>query len=268
MHITGHRNGPPAKVGVAVTDLTTGLYASNSILAAVLARQKTGLGQWIDVALSDCQTATLANIASSVLVSGERDDGRWGTAHRKCELSISAQNTPANCKITASIVPYEGFPTSDGQILLGGGNDRLYSILCQRIGKPEWVTDTRFLTNNLRVKNRDILVPLIGEVTKTKSTREWLEIFEGSGMPYAPINDVKDALENPHTQARNMVIEVDHPKCGTYKAVNTPVKFSRSNPGLRKAPPTLGEDTHAVLKEVLGLDGEDIEELREDGVIC
>jgi succinate---hydroxymethylglutarate CoA-transferase len=179
MHITGERDGSPVKVGVAVTDLTTGLSTSNAVMAALINRGKTGKGQQVDVALSDCQTATLANIASSALVSGKKDSGRWGTAH-------------------PSIVPYKAFKTSDGDILVGGGNDRLYGVLCEKLGKPEWIKDERFTTNALRVKNRDTLEDLIGEVTKTKTTVEWLDILEGSGMPYAPINDVQTTLNLEH----------------------------------------------------------------------
>jgi succinate--hydroxymethylglutarate CoA-transferase len=179
MHITGHRDGPPAKVGVAVTDLTTGLYTSNSIMAALIGRGKSGKGQHIDVSLTDCQVATLANIASSCLISGKPDTGRWGTAH-------------------PSIVPYKGFKTSDGDILLGGGNDRLFGIICERLGKPEWVTDVRFVKNADRVKNRVELEDLIEKITTTKITQEWLDILEGSGLPYAPINDVKTTLEHEH----------------------------------------------------------------------
>jgi len=179
MHITGSRDGPPVKVGVAVTDLTTGLYTSNAVMAALLGRVKTGKGQHIDVALSDCQMATLANIASSVLISGKPDTGRWGTAH-------------------PSIVPYKGSKTKDGDIMIGGGNDRLYGVMCARLGRPEWATDERFVTNGLRVKNRDVLEQMVEGVTTTKTTKEWLDVFEGSGMPYAAINDVKKALEHEH----------------------------------------------------------------------
>lgn len=179
MHITGHREGPPAKVGVAITDLTTGLYTVNSIMAALLGRVKTGRGQHIDVALADCQVASLANIASSCLISGKPDTGRWGTAH-------------------PSIVPYKGFKTSDGDIMLGGGNDRLYGVLCERIGKPEYIADERFKTNALRVQNRIELEDLIEKATKTKTTQEWLDILEGSGMPYAAINDVQGTLQHEH----------------------------------------------------------------------
>jgi len=179
MHITGERDGPPVKVGVAVTDLTTGLYTSNSVMAALLARMKTGRGQHIDVALSDCQVATLANIASSCLISGKRDTGRWGTSHR---MAVQIPDLAHSLTQPASIVPYKAFKTSDGDILLGGGNDRLYGIICNRLGKPEWITDDRFKTNAQRVQNRDTLEELIENETKQKTTQEWLDILDGCGL--------------------------------------------------------------------------------------
>ncbi|KAA8892878.1 CoA-transferase family III domain-containing protein [Sphaerosporella brunnea] len=248
MHITGEPDGPPVKVGVAVTDLTTGLYASNSIMAALIGRGRTGRGQHIDVALSDCQVASLANIASSALISGENDSGRHGTAH-------------------PSIVPYESFPTKDGNILLGGGNDRLYGILCEKIGQPQWISDSRFVTNEMRVKNRNTLVPMIAEKTKEKTTQEWLGILEGCGMPYAPINDIQTTLSHEHVLARDMVRTVNHPECGPIKLVNTPVKYSDSMPGIRMPPPTLGQHTDEVLRDVLGMDENQIAELKATGVV-
>lgn len=266
MHITGHRDGPPAKVGVAVTDLTTGLYTSNSIMAALLTRARTGKGQRIDVSLADCQVATLANLASSVLISGKPDSGRWGTAH-------------------PSIVPYKGFNTKDGNVMLGGGNDRLFGILCDKLGKPEWATDPKYVTNADRVKNRNELENLIEAITITKTTDEWLEILEGCGMPYARINDVKQTLEHEHgaspffdtldhmltkiaVQARNMVTEIEHPDCGPMKLVSPPVKYSFSQPSIRSPPPTLGQHTDELLSEVLGMSQEDIQSLKSEGVVA
>ncbi|KAM0694675.1 hypothetical protein Q7P36_005031 [Cladosporium allicinum] len=249
MHITGHRDGPPAKVGVAVTDLTTGLYTSNSIMAALLTRARTGKGQRIDVALADCQVATLANLASSVLISGKPDTGRWGTAH-------------------PSIVPYKGFNTKDGNVMLGGGNDRLFGILCDKLGKPEWKTDAKFVTNADRVKHRDELETLVEEITMTKTTDEWLEVLEGCGMPYAKINDVKQTLEHEHVQARNMVTEIEHPDCGPVKLVSPPVKYSFSEPSIRSPPPTLGQHTDEILEGVLGMSREEIQSLKSEGVVA
>jgi len=189
MHITGSRDGPPVKVGVAVTDLTTGLYTSNAIMAALISRGITGKGQHIDVALSDCQVATLSNLASSALISGKPDTGRWGTAH-------------------PSIVPYKGFKTADGDIMLGGGNDRLYGVLCRKLGKTEWSTDERFVTNAMRVKNRVLLEEMIEEVTVTKTTQEWLDVLDGSGMPYAAINDIQATLKHEHGKYSLTVLDM------------------------------------------------------------
>ncbi|EXJ67824.1 uncharacterized protein A1O5_09170 [Cladophialophora psammophila CBS 110553] len=249
MHITGERNGSPVKVGVAVTDLTTGLYTCNAIMASLLARQRTNQGQHLDVSLADCQVATLANIASSVLISGERDGGRWGTAH-------------------PSIVPYKGFKTLDGDIMLGGGNDRLFGIICDKLERPEWKSDARFVTNDVRVQNRDLLEDMIEQITRTKTTKQWLAILEGSGMPYAAINDVKDTLDHEHVRARNMITELDHAACGTIKVVSHPVKYSESAAGVRSAPPTLGEHTDVVLRDLLQMEDKEIASLRQSGVVA
>ncbi|EEY22375.1 formyl-coenzyme A transferase [Verticillium alfalfae VaMs.102] len=224
MHITGPRDGPPVKVGCAVTDLTTGMYATTSILASLLERNRSNLGQHLDICLSDCQVATLSNMAQSVLITKERDSGRWGTAH-------------------PSVVPYRAFKSSDGDILFGGGNDRLFAILAKGLGKPEWATDDRFATNSARVKYRDVLEKWIEEVTRTKTTQEWLDIFDGTGLPYAKVNDLMDTTQHRH------------------------VKYSRSQPTIRSAPPLLGQHTDEVLKEELGLNDAAIASLRQGGVV-
>ncbi|KAI9788725.1 MAG: hypothetical protein M1833_002892 [Piccolia ochrophora] len=249
MHITGSRDGPPVKVGVAVTDLTTGLYTSNAIMAALIGRGKTDKGQHIDAALSDCQVATLANMASSALISGQKDSGRWGTAH-------------------PSIVPYQSFKTSDGDILIGGGNDRLFGILCEKLGKPEWSHDERFVTNSVRVKHREALESMIERETRQKTTKEWLTVFHESGLPYAAINDVQDTLNHEHVLARNMVTEVDHPACGPIKLVSPPIKYSHSKPSVRLPPPTLGQHTDELLGDLIGMDHGQIQGLRDEGVVA
>ncbi|KAA8566900.1 hypothetical protein EYC84_009997 [Monilinia fructicola] len=248
MHITGSRDGPPVKVGVAVTDLTTGLYTSNSIMAALLARGRTGRGQHIDVALSDCQVATLSNLASSCLISGDKDEGRWGTAH-------------------PSIVPYRSYKTKDGDILFGGGNDRLFGLLCDGLGRSDWKEDPRFVVNTARVAHRAELDSSIEKITQDKTTQEWLNIFEGSGLPYAAINDVQGTLNHEHVLARNMVKEMDHEYCGPIKMVNTPVKYSESKPSIRTAPPMLGQHTDEILRDVLGMNESEIEALKAEGAV-
>ncbi|KAJ5748153.1 uncharacterized protein N7511_009849 [Penicillium nucicola] len=248
MHITGARDGAPVKVGVAVTDLTTGLYTSNAIMAALIARGRTGKGQHIDACLSDCQVATLANLASSALISGQKDSGRWGTAH-------------------PSIVPYRSYKTSDGDILFGGGNDRLFGVLCDRLGFPAWKTDARFVTNSDRVQHRAEIDGMIESTTVQKTTQEWLDIFEGSGMPYAAVNDIQGTLNHKHVLARDMVTEIEHPACGPIKLVNTPIKYSEATPGIRTPPPTLGQHTDEILGSVLDYSEVDIARLKDEGVI-
>ncbi|KAL4922768.1 CoA-transferase family III domain-containing protein [Aspergillus aurantiobrunneus] len=248
-HLTGSRDGPPVKVGVAVTDLTTGLYAVNSILAALWARNQDaeGQGQHLDVCLSDCQVATLANMGSSVLVSGKKDSGRWGTAH-------------------PSVVPYQSFPTSDGDIFVGGANDRLFGILCERLGKAEWKTDPRFSTNSDRVANRAVLEGLIKAETKKAATGDWQRRFEGSGLPFAVVNDIKGTMEHEHVQAREMVQTIAHPACGPIKVISPPVKYSNAEPSIRRPPPLLGEHTDEILAE-MGLSEGEIRGLRDEKVV-
>ncbi|KAH7134427.1 CoA-transferase family III domain-containing protein [Dactylonectria macrodidyma] len=249
MHITGPRDGPPVKVGVAVTDLTTGMYTVNSILAAIIERSQSGKGQQLDVCLSDCQVATLSNMAQSVLVTNERDGGRYGTSH-------------------PSVVPYRAFRTADGDILIGGANDRLFGVLCNCLDKPQWATDERFSTNALRVTNRNVLEPWIEEITMSKTTQEWLDIFDGTGLPYAKVNDLMDTLNHEHVLARGMVKEIQHPACGPLKVLNSPVKYSGTQPSIRKPPPLLGEHTDEVLDTVLGLSAAQIKKLKDDKVVA
>ena len=169
MHITGEHNGPPVKPGVAFTDMSTGMFTHGAILAALLYRGRTGKGQWLDCCLSDSQLATLSNVGSSELISNFTwNSTRWGTSH-------------------PSIVPYRAFETKDSFFLIGGGNDRLYKVVCERLGHPEWGVDKRFESNALRVANRDVLEAEIEKLTKTRTTQEWEDIFTGSGVPHAKI---------------------------------------------------------------------------------
>lgn len=164
-------------------------------------------------------------------------------------------------------MPYKAFKTKDGDVLFGGGNDRLFGVLCDGLGKPEWKDDPKFQINSQRVANRVELEAEIEKISTQKTTQEWLQVFEGSGMPYAAVNDVQGTLNHAHTKARDMVIEVDHGECGPMKLVNTPMKFSESKPGFRSPPPTLGQHTDEVLREHLGLDDKEIGSLRKKGVV-
>lgn len=173
------------------------------------------------------------------------------------------------CLLTAaaSIVPYRAFKTKDGDVLFGGGNDRLFGILCDGVGRPEWKEDSKFKINASRVAHRDELEAEIEKITVTKTTQEWLDVFEGKGLPYAAINDVLGTLTHEHTKARNMVVEVEHGECGPVKLLNTPIKYSESEPRIRSPPPTLGQHTDEVLREHLGMADVQIQELRENGVV-
>lgn len=167
----------------------------------------------------------------------------------------------------ASIVPYKAFETKDGDILFGGGNDRLFGILCDGLGRPEWKDDPKYKINAQRVANRVELEAEIEKITKTRTTQEWLDVFEGKGLPYAAINDILTTLTHEHTLARNMVVEVEHEDCGPIKMVNSPVKYSETTPTIRSPPPTLGQHTDEVLRDHVGLSDEQIRQLREKGVV-
>ena len=241
MSITGERGGEPMKLGVATVDLTTGMYAAVAILAALRRRDSTGRGQRIDLALLDAALSWLANVGENHLVSGEVP-GRFGNAH-------------------ATIVPYQVFRSKDGYLAVGIGNDRQYRKFCEVAGAPELSSDERFSTNPARVRNRETLVPLLEGVFATRSTAEWIGRLWDEGIPAGPINTVDRALGDPNTLAREMVVEMPHPKAGSVRLIGSPMKFSGTPVEYRRAPPLLGEHTEEVLRDVLGMSGEEIREL-------
>ncbi len=169
--------------------------------------------------------------------------------------------------MAASIVPYRSYKTKDGDILFGGGNDRLFGLICDGLSHPEWKKNPKFAINTSRVAHRVELDNLIENITQTKTTQEWLEIFEGSGLPYSAVNDIQGTLNHKHVLARDMVKEMEHEWCGPIKMVNTPVKYSESKPSIRSVPPMLGQHTDEVLKEVLGLSQSEIEKLKAEGAV-
>ncbi len=238
MSITGAADGEegagPQKVGVALTDVTTGLYATIAILAALAERQRSGLGQHLDVALLDVQVATLANQAASYLAAGVVPT-RMGNSH-------------------PTIVPYQTFPTADGDMILAIGNDGQFARFCGVAGHPEWAEDPRFATNPQRVAHRSVLIPLMRQTTVMRSTAEWIAALEGAAVPCGPVNRVHEVFADPHVQARGLRIEMPHADAGRVALVASPLRLSGSPVQYRHAPPKLDEHRDAVLVDWLGPD--------------
>ncbi|CAG8474310.1 1400_t:CDS:10 [Ambispora leptoticha] len=233
MYITGEEKGRPVKVGVAITDLTTGLYAHSAIIASLFARTRTNKGEFIDCALLDCQTASLANIASNYLISGQ-EAKRMGTAH-------------------PSIVPYQVLTTKNGYLMIGAGNQRQFKILCMSIGMPELFDDARFRSNPDRVQNRDELIAILEERFRQESTEYWLKVLEDKEIPFAPINNIEQSFKHPQVIAREMIQKVEHPKAGVVQL---------NKPSIRLPPPTLGQHTKQILTELLEYSDQEIEILK------
>jgi crotonobetainyl-CoA:carnitine CoA-transferase CaiB-like acyl-CoA transferase len=247
MGITGEPDGPPVKVGVAITDVTTGISAQGAVCAALYAREKTGLGQRIDLSLLETQVSALVNMASSYLVSGNIPK-RGGTAHE-------------------TIVPYQGFETQDKYVIVAVGNDALFVKFCRVLGIPEVAEDPRFKTNPLRVENRRECIGILAPIIKTKKRDEWIKLLNAESIPCTPINTMDEVFADPQVLHRNMLVEVDHPKAGKIKLVGIPVKYSGAETAIRRPPPVLGEHTREVLSEVLGYGDQHIEDLKRAGVI-
>jgi crotonobetainyl-CoA:carnitine CoA-transferase CaiB-like acyl-CoA transferase len=239
-------------VGVAVTDVFTGLYAVIAVQAALAHRARTGEGQHIDLALLDVAAATLANQTSNYLVSGT-PPGRMGNAH-------------------PNIVPYEAFETADGHIILGVGTDRQFARFCEVAQCDELAADPRFSVNAARVKHRETLVPLIAERMRTRTSTDWLAALEAAGVPCGPINDIRALFDDPQVQARGM--RVDIPDAGatdgsapTLPGVASPMRFSETPVRYDRAPPRLGQHTTEVLREELGMTDAEIESARKAGAL-
>ena len=246
MSITGPADGEPHKVGVAVTDLFTGLYASNAICAALLARERSGEGQAIDLALFDCALAMLANINMNWLVGGETPP-RLGNAH-------------------PNIVPYQVFATSDGHFILACGNDSQFARIAELCGHAEWATDPRFARNADRVAHRAELVPLLAEVFVTRTRDEWLAALDAAGVPNGPINTVDQAFADPQIVARGMRLDLPDAQGAPVPQVACPIQLSGTPVVYHAAPPALGQHTEAVLM-TLGKSAEEIAQLRQNGVV-
>lgn len=251
MSITGQPDGGPGagpmKVGVALTDIMTGLYATIGVLAALSHRDRTGEGQYVEAALLDVQVACLANQAMNYLTTGQAP-GRMGNAH-------------------PNIVPYQDFPTADGNMVLTVGNDEQFTRLCDVLEHPEWASDERFATNRARVANRKELIPRLRQATVMRSTQEWVQILERSGVPCGPVNTLDQVFEDPQVLARGMKQSVQHPSLGDVPTVGNPIRLKLTPVSYRTAPPLLGEQSKQVLEKIAGLSPGEIAGLRERGVI-
>jgi len=247
MSVTGPVEGPPCKVGVAIVDVTAGLFAATAILAALRHRDRTGEGQYIDVALLDSQVAWLINVAQNYLVSGE-PPRRYGNAH-------------------PNIVPYEVFPTANDHVAVAIGNDAQYRRFCEVAGCLDLWEDERFQTNPGRVQHRDELVPRLQALFRTRTTEEWLRLLREHDISVAPVNSIPQVLGDPHVEARGMVQTVPHPTAGSVRLLGPVAKLSATPARIAQAPPLLGQHTAEVLVDVLGYDEEEVARLRAEGVL-
>jgi crotonobetainyl-CoA:carnitine CoA-transferase CaiB-like acyl-CoA transferase len=249
MSVTGERDelpgGGPQKVGVAVADITTGMYATVAILAALLARAESGQGQYIDMALLDVQVAMIANMNMNYLVTG-RAPKRFGNAH-------------------ANIVPYQVFDALDGQFVLAIGNDGQFAKFCEAAG-CEFHRDARFAKNAARVRHRDTLVPMLADVLRQRTVDAWVRLLEPLGVPVGPINNLAQVFEHPQVKSRGLRIDLPHPASGLVPMVANPIRMSETPVRYQSAPPTLGQHTEEVLAEY-GVANDQLERLRAAGVI-
>jgi len=251
MSITGERDdlpgGGPQRVGVPIVDIMTGMYASIAVCAAIAHRAETGVGQHLDLALLDTQAAFLANQAMNYLATGEVP-GRLGNAH-------------------PNIVPYQTFRTSDGDIILACGNDNLFNKFCEVAGCQALAQDPRFVTNARRVENREEITAQLNAVFAKRTTREWVEMLEAAGVPNGPINNIAQVFEEPQIVARGVKIEMDHPTAGKVPLVASPMRFSATPVAYKLPPPTLGQHTDEILRDVLKLDAAEIARLRSEKIV-
>ncbi len=247
--VTGESGRPPVKPGASIGDITAGLFLAVSILAAVEERHKSGLGQKIDISMLDCQLALQENAFVRYLATGEIPQ-RLGTRH-------------------PVFTPFQIFETKDGYIAIatmGGAQDQ-WPIFCAVIGRLDIIDDKQFETGWLRTQNYAILEPIMSQALKSKTTQEWIKDFEEVSIPCGPVNTIDQVAADPQVAERNMIVEVQHPKSGNFKVINSPVKLSRTPTEVNRGAPELGEHTEEVLKGILGIDKEEIRQLREQNVI-
>ncbi len=248
MGITGEPDRPPVRIGVAITDLIAGMYAAIAILSALRARDQTGRGQYIDIALLDSTVSFMTYMAANYFATGEVPP-RMGSAH-------------------PNIVPYQCFKAGDGKYFtLAVANDRIWQSFCKAVGLEHLAEDTRFKTNPDRVRNRSQLIPMLEKLFLEKPRDEWLKILEENRVPAGPVYTMDEVFSDPQVLHREMLIEMSHPKIGKIKQIGTPMKLSETHCEIKLPPPLLGQHTEEVLKDLLGYTQEEIKQLREQGVI-
>jgi formyl-CoA transferase/CoA:oxalate CoA-transferase len=246
MSITGEKDGPPYRLGVAITDIVSGLFAAQGVLAALVARQRTGRGQQVDIAMLDATAALLTYQAGNYFTTG-RTPARMGNRH-------------------PTIIPYESFATADGDLVIAGGNDEIWRRLCAALDLAALADDPRFRTNKDRAANYDELRPQLDAALRTRPRAEWVQRLGAAGVPCGSVREISEVLADPQLAAREMIAEVEHPTIGSAKVIASPVKLSDTPASVRTAPPVLGQHTDAVLAE-LGYDRQAIADLRAAGVV-
>ena len=247
MSITGEPGRPPVRVGASIGDIGASLFACIAILAALHERKESGQGQWVDVAMTDAQVALCENACARYFATGEVP-GPLGSRH-------------------PLFTPFEAFPTRDGTVVLIAQFDQDWKRFCKAAGKDEWAADERFRSLEARLENYGEFVEQMNSLMRSRTTAEWIELLDAHGVMCGPVNNIEQVVEDPHIQAREMVVNAEHARAGKLKVVGTPMKFSRTACRIERASPDLGEHTEEVLTTLLGLSKEAIQRLRDTGVI-
>jgi formyl-CoA transferase/CoA:oxalate CoA-transferase len=248
MGITGEESRPPVRIGVALSDIGAGMYAAIAILAAIIARQRLGGGQWLDVSLLDSTISWMTYMAGDYFATGHSPE-RMGSAH-------------------PSIVPYQCFKTKDNEfVTIAIGNDKLFREFCATIGMPNLADESRFATNPARVQNRNQLVPILEKAFAEKTRQEWLKVLLDARLPAGPVYSMEEIFSDTHVQHREMLQKIRHPKAGIINQIGIPMKFSQTKSEIRSPPPLLGEHTDEVLRTLLGYNAQRISELHAKGVV-
>jgi formyl-CoA transferase/CoA:oxalate CoA-transferase len=246
MSITGEADGPPLRLGVAITDIVSGLFGAQGVMSALLAREKTGRGQHVDIGMLDATAALLTYQAGNYFATGEVP-ARMGNRH-------------------PTIVPYELFHAADGEFVIAGGNDEIWRRLCRVIGRPDLADDVRYRTNADRASRHAEVKTLLENALRARARAEWVRELNQAGVPCGSVREISEVLADPQIAARGMVAEVEHSTIGSAKVINSPVKMSGTPTGVRTAPPVLGQHTTAVLRE-LGYDDSQIDALKRAQVV-